>query len=195
MSDGAGRYGGQKSIRASLHAARETAERDAPELYQFGPFLLEPAERRLLRGNEVVALTPKAFDTLVLLVRNSGHLLEKDELIRLLWPNSFIEEGNLSNNIFLLRKVLGEDPQYIETVPTRGYRFVGAIRQIPSGLEVSGDHRAADQIRAVEPVLPGAGPARSTAAVAATALTLLAVGGSSGGAARFDPRTVRNGSN
>src|SRR5579862_5898844 len=101
------------------------------ELYEFGPFRLEPAERKLLRGNEVVGLTPKAFDTLVLLVRNSGHLLEKDELIRMLWPDSFVEEGNLSNNIFVLRKALGEDPPYIETIPKRGYRFVGAVRQFP----------------------------------------------------------------
>jgi DNA-binding winged helix-turn-helix (wHTH) protein len=105
--------------------------RDTPELYEFGPFRLDPAERKLLRDNEIVALTPKAFDTLLLLVRNSGHLLGKDELIRMLWPDSFVEEGNLSNNIFLLRKALGEDPPYIETVPKRGYRFVGAMRQLP----------------------------------------------------------------
>jgi DNA-binding winged helix-turn-helix (wHTH) protein len=76
-------------------------------------------------------LTPKTFDTLVVLVRNSGHLLEKDDLIRMLWPDSFVEEGSLSNNIFLLRKALGEDPAFIETVPRRGYRFTGAVRQLP----------------------------------------------------------------
>jgi eukaryotic-like serine/threonine-protein kinase len=64
-------------------------------------------------------------------VRNSGHLLEKDELIRSLWPDSFVEEGNLSTNIFVLRKALGNDHEYIETVPRRGYRFVGAVRQLP----------------------------------------------------------------
>ena len=131
MSDGTGRSGGQKNLRASLVAAREAAERDTPELYEFGPFRLEPAERKLLRGNDVVALTPKAFDTLVVLVRNSGHLLEKDELIKMLWPDSFVEEGNLTNNISILRKVLGEEPEYIETVPKKGYRFVGAVRQLP----------------------------------------------------------------
>src|SRR5262249_5008227 len=124
--------GGQKSIRASLvAAAREAAGRDTPELYEFGPFRLEPAERKLLRGNEVIALTPKAFDTLVVLVRNSGHLLEKDELIQMLWPDSFVEEGNLTSNVSLLRKALGQDPEYIETVPKKGYRFVGAVRQLP----------------------------------------------------------------
>ena len=66
-----------------------------------------------MRGNQVVALTPKAFDILLLLVRNSGHLLEKDELIRMLWPDTFVEEGTLTNNIFLLRKTLGEDPVFI----------------------------------------------------------------------------------
>lgn len=62
-----------------------------------------------MRGNEMLTLTPKAFDTLLLLVRNSGHLLEKDELIATLWPDTFVEKGSLSNNVFLLRKILGED--------------------------------------------------------------------------------------
>ena len=91
-------------------------------------------------------LTPKAFDTLVLLVRNSGHLLEKDELISTLWPDTFVEEGSLSNNIFLLRKALGEDPAFIETVPRRGYRFVGAVRQLPA-IEASHSQRQADKRR------------------------------------------------
>ena len=115
----------------SLSAAKETPSQETPRLYEFGPFRLDPTERKLLRGNEMVALTPKAFDTLLLLVRNSGHLLEKDELITMLWPDSFVEEGSLSNNIFLLRKALGEDPAFIETVPRRGYRFIGAVRQFP----------------------------------------------------------------
>jgi TolB-like protein/DNA-binding winged helix-turn-helix (wHTH) protein/Tfp pilus assembly protein PilF len=117
--------------RDSLSAAKETPSQETPQLYEFGPFRLDPTERKLLRGNEIVALTPKAFDTLLLLVRNSGHLLEKDELITMLWPDSFVEEGSLSNNIFLLRKALGEDPAFIETVPRRGYRFIGAVRQFP----------------------------------------------------------------
>ena len=104
---------------------------DTPEVYEFGPFRLEPAERKLLRDSEIVELTPKAFDTLLLLVRNSGRLLGKDELISRVWPETFVEEGSLSNNIFVLRKALGENPAYIETVPRRGYRFVGAVRQLP----------------------------------------------------------------
>ena len=134
MSDETGRRAGSKNLREHLFAATGSFGQDAVELYEFGPFRLEPAERKLSRNNQVVVLTPKAFDTLVLLVRNSGHLLEKDELIRTLWPDSFVEDGNLSNNIFALRKALGEDPEYIETIPKRGYRFVGAVRQLPGPL-------------------------------------------------------------
>jgi TolB-like protein/DNA-binding winged helix-turn-helix (wHTH) protein len=120
-----------EGLRDSSSAAKETPGRETPRLYEFGPFRLELAERKLLRGNEIVTLTPKAFDTLHLLVRNSGRVLEKDELIGMLWPDTFVEEGSLSNHIFLLRKALGEDPAFIETVPRRGYRFVGAVRQFP----------------------------------------------------------------
>jgi Tol biopolymer transport system component/DNA-binding winged helix-turn-helix (wHTH) protein len=131
MSDETGRRAGSKNIHEALFAATGAFGKDTAERYEFGPFRLEPAERKLWRRNEVVVLTPKAFDTLVLLVRNSGHLLEKDELIRALWPDSFVEEGNLTNNISLLRKALGDDPPYVETVPKRGYRFIGAVRQLP----------------------------------------------------------------
>ncbi|HKR27609.1 MAG TPA: winged helix-turn-helix domain-containing protein [Acidobacteriaceae bacterium] len=120
-----------EGLSNSPAAAKQTESREKPRLYEFGPFRLDPAERILLRGHEIVPLTQKAFDTLHLLVRNSGHLLEKDELIRELWPDTFVEEGSLSNNIFLLRKALGEDPSFIETVPRRGYRFVGAVLQLP----------------------------------------------------------------
>ena len=124
MSEEIGRLSGSKNIREPLLVSTEAAERNKHEIYEFGPFRLEPAEHKLLRGCEVVALTPKVFDMLVMLVRNNGHLLEKDELIRSLWPDSFVEEGNLSNNIFVLRKALGNDHEYIETVPRRGYRFL-----------------------------------------------------------------------
>jgi len=120
-----------EGLRDSPAVAKETPSQETLRLYEFGPFRLDPTERKLWRGNEIVALTPKAFDTLYLLVRNSGRLLEKDDLIRMLWPDTFVEEGSLSNHIFLLRKALGEDPAFIETVPRRGYRFVGAVRQFP----------------------------------------------------------------
>jgi DNA-binding winged helix-turn-helix (wHTH) protein len=76
--------------------------------YEFGPFCLDPAERRLLRDGKPVGLTPKCFDLLVTLVENSGHLMSKEELLNRLWPDQFVEEANLSFNISSLRKVLGE---------------------------------------------------------------------------------------
>lgn len=101
--------------------------------YEFGPFRLVPDERLLLRDGEPVALTPKAFETLVALVHRAGHLADKDELLREVWPDSFVEESNLAQNVFALRKVLGEGKKgqkYIETVPKRGYRFLASVRVV-----------------------------------------------------------------
>lgn len=101
-------------------------------IYEFGPFRLIPSERQLLRDNETVPLTPKSFDLLVVLVENSGHLVEKDELLKRIWPNSFVEEANLSVNMSALRRGLGEGPddhQYVETVPRHGYRFVADVKE------------------------------------------------------------------
>lgn len=164
MSDETARRAGSKNIRESRFAGEEVFGQDTAEVYEFGPFRLEPGERKLSRNNELVVLTPKAFDTLVLLVRHSGHLLEKDELIRTLWPDSFVEEGNLSNNISVLRKALGEDPQYIETIPKRGYRFVGAVRQLPKIVSASQEGRPAE-IELVSGAIPES--RRSVSAVAA----------------------------
>ena len=100
-------------------------------IYEFGPFRLDPAEHTLLRGDQVVALTPKAFEMLSLLVQNSGHLVRKEELIDWVWPDTIVEESNLNVLIHTLRKALGDDPsesRYIETVAKRGYRFVGEVR-------------------------------------------------------------------
>jgi DNA-binding winged helix-turn-helix (wHTH) protein/tetratricopeptide (TPR) repeat protein len=123
----------------STSIAKGTLSQESAWLYEFGPFHLDPVEHKLVCGKKTVALTPKAFDTLHLLVRNNGHLLEKDDLIRTLWPDAFVEEGSLSNNIFLLRRRLGKAHRYIETVPRRGYRFVAAVRRlprtVPKGLE------------------------------------------------------------
>jgi TolB-like protein/DNA-binding winged helix-turn-helix (wHTH) protein len=93
---------------------------------------LDPAERKLTRGSDPVALTPKCFDLLVVLVENADHLLEKEKLLTTLWPDHFVEESNLSFNISVLRKALGEGQggqQYIETVPKRGFRFVGQVEE------------------------------------------------------------------
>jgi len=109
-------------------------EREQIKAYEFGPFRLLPTERRVLRGTEVVQLTPKVFDTLLALVQNSGRLIMKDELMKMIWQDSFVEEGNLTQNIFILRKTLGESPhdhQYIVTIPGQGYRFVAEVQEIP----------------------------------------------------------------
>jgi Tol biopolymer transport system component/DNA-binding winged helix-turn-helix (wHTH) protein len=102
-------------------------------LYEFGPYRLLPQERQLLREGEPIQLTPKAFETLVALVKRAGHLAEKGELLKEVWPDSFVEESNLAQNVFALRKVLGEGEngqKYIETVPKRGYRFLASVRVV-----------------------------------------------------------------
>lgn len=103
-------------------------------LYEFGPFRLDPSERVLARHGQRIPLAPRAFDTLVILVQRAGHVLTKDELIRMLWPDSFVEENNLTQQISALRRVLGVsvDPagqEYIETVPKLGYRFTADVRK------------------------------------------------------------------
>src|SRR5262245_32020160 len=99
--------------------------------YEFGPFRLDPTERQLIREGQVMPLTPKVFDTLLLFIENSNLLLTKGEMIAQLWPDSFVEEGNLAQNVSVLRRALGEQPngkQYIETVPKRGYRFTAEVK-------------------------------------------------------------------
>src|SRR5688572_173710 len=104
--------------------------------YEFGRFRLKTAERILLREGELVPLTPKVFDILITLVENRGQVVAKDDLMKRVWPSTYVEEGNLTQNISLLRKALGESPggvQFIETVPRRGYRFVGDINEAWDG--------------------------------------------------------------
>ncbi len=93
-------------------------------LYQFGPFCLNAGERVLLRDGRLVPLPPKALSTLLVLVRNMGHVVEKEVLMAEVWPDEDVEEGNLAQHICTLRKALGENPNYIETIPRRGYRFL-----------------------------------------------------------------------
>src|ERR1700690_3925840 len=99
-------------------------------IFEFGDFILAPKERLLLRGGEPVPLTPKAFDVLVVLVSRNGHLVTKDDLLHEVWPDTFVEEVNLTVNISALRKALDPGANgigMIQTVPTHGYRFVGPI--------------------------------------------------------------------
>ena len=99
------------------------------QIYEFGDFRLNKPERLLTRAGKPLALTPKAFDLLVLLVERHGSLLTKDELMNAVWADSFVEEANLNVNISTLRKVLGEN-SFIETVPKKGYRFAADVREI-----------------------------------------------------------------
>ena len=104
----------------------------AKRFYVFGGFRIDATERVLFDDKEIVSLTPKVFDTLLVLVENSGRLVSKDELMEKVWPDSFVEENNLAQNISALRKALGEEgggQKYIKTVPKRGYRFIAEVRE------------------------------------------------------------------
>ena len=106
---------------------------EAQSIYEFGPFRLDVTEHRLLRDGRPVPLPPKVFETLLLLVQRSGHVVEKDEIMKVIWPDSFVEEANLTQYVFALRRALGEAESgepYIETVPKHGYRFVADVREI-----------------------------------------------------------------
>ena len=112
-------------------------------VFEFGDFILAPEERLLLCCGQPIALTAKAFDLLVTLVRRSGHLVSKDDLLRAVWPDTIVEEVNLTVNISALRKALGRSGKMIQTVPTRGYRFVAPveIRNEAVSLELQGSSR------------------------------------------------------
>ena len=96
---------------------------------EFGSFRVDLVDRVLLHSGEVVPLTPKAFDALLVLMEHTGELVEKEALMKALWPDTFVEEGNLTQNISILRKTLGDG--YIETIPRRGYRFSASVRALP----------------------------------------------------------------
>jgi eukaryotic-like serine/threonine-protein kinase len=101
-------------------------------LYAFGPFTLDTRERLLCKDGQPIALTPKVLDLLLLLVRNHGRLVTKEELMAELWADTVVEEGNLSQNVSVLRKALGdsaEQPRFVETVPRVGYRFLGPVTE------------------------------------------------------------------
>jgi DNA-binding winged helix-turn-helix (wHTH) protein len=153
-------------------------------LYEFGNFRCDPREHLLLCDGKPLSLSPKSFEILVTLIRNNGRLLTKDELMQQVWPDSFVEEANLTVNISALRKVLGETPgglQYIETVPKWGYRFVAPVRECRDDGKLSPPTQA-PSVAQVEP-LPGVVPApisrprtRRWWPVAAVALVAATVG-------------------
>lgn len=148
--------------------------------YQIGEFRLYAEEKILLRGNTVVDVTPKAVDVLSVLVENAGHLVSKDEILRKVWPDSFVEEANLTHHIFRLRKALGEndDQKFIETIPKRGYRFVAAVREVDG----FADAEALQNQPAPELAAPSQRPRDRTLWVLAAVLLL---GGIAGGFAWY----------
>jgi DNA-binding winged helix-turn-helix (wHTH) protein len=111
-------------------------EQKTKRVLRFGAFRLVPDERQFLRAGEPVSLPPKVFDLLVVFAENPGTLLEKEFLLKAVWPETFVEEANLSVHVSTLRRALGDSPgarQMIETVPKKGYRFVAAVEEDDSG--------------------------------------------------------------
>src|SRR5256714_1803435 len=125
-----------KSSRESSRSSQEVLKMESPGKngvsYEFGPFRVDAGQRLLFREGRPVPLAPKVVETLVALVECGGTLVTKGELMERLWPDTFVEESNLTQNVFLLRKALGEGTGYIETVPRRGYRFAGEVRRLPA---------------------------------------------------------------
>ena len=131
-------------------------------LYEFGPFRLDTYRRVLLRDGQIVALTPKVLDLLTVLVENSGHVVPKDELLSEVWPDTVVDEGNINRNISTLRRALPDvGADYIETVPKRGYRFAGEVREVDASVVLERVTRARVTIeeesdrRAVWPLVTG----------------------------------------
>ena len=118
----------------------DSAARGSPEFFEFGPFQLDAAERALYRQGEFVAVTPKALETLLVLVEEAGHVVTREQLLARVWPDAFVEEGSLSNTISTLRKILnphfeGDGP--IATVARRGYRFTAPVRLRAVGADIA----------------------------------------------------------
>lgn len=134
-------------------------------LYQLDEHVVDPVRRLLLREGKPVQVTPKALSLLLVLLERPGEVVEKSELIQKVWPDTYVTEANLTQNISFLRKALGEranDRRYIVTIPGEGYRFIGTVVEVerepppPSGSRASGLHRKLDtsELRALEPALP-----------------------------------------
>ena len=128
--------------------SRAIVSSNSEHFYAFGPFRVDTRERQLLREGAAVPLTPKAFEMLLVLVENGGHVMEKDELLKKVWPDTIVEEANLSHIIYKLREALGEShdgEKFIETVPRRGYRFVAKVTEV---LDEDADLIIAEDLRA-----------------------------------------------
>jgi DNA-binding winged helix-turn-helix (wHTH) protein/Tfp pilus assembly protein PilF len=130
----------REGSETSQRILKFVAPDDAPHLYAFGPFVFDTQQRVLTREGVPVPLAPKTSELLLLLVLSHGRLVEKESLVAALWPDSFVEEGNLNQNVFVLRKALGEG-NYIETVPRRGYRFTAEVRAVETVRPAHSDRR------------------------------------------------------
>jgi Tol biopolymer transport system component/DNA-binding winged helix-turn-helix (wHTH) protein len=150
-------------LKAFLKGFMKAERERTKHFYEFGDFCLDINRRVLLRrqDGDPVPLTPKAFETLLMLVRRSGRIVEKKELLEAIWPDTFVEEATLAQNVFTLRKALGHgrpDHQYIETVPKYGYRFVADVRELrgegPNGLSEQRTRAAfiTDELEATSPL-------------------------------------------
>jgi DNA-binding winged helix-turn-helix (wHTH) protein len=143
------------------------------KLYAFGPFRLDAQGRVLLRDDEVIQLQPKAVDMLLALIERRGDVVSKDELMKAVWQDTFVEESNLTLNISAVRKALGDsatEPKYIETISKRGYRFNALVKEITNGEE-------RETLRNVIDVQPAQSSRRRWFIAVAIVLALLAVVG------------------
>ena len=143
------------------------------QLYEFGPFRIDTVERLLFRGEALIPLTPKVVDTLLALVSNPGRVVGKDELMKIVWRDTFVEEGGLARNISSLRKVFEDGAaglQFIETIPTRGYRFIAPVKEFPSQDVPTAE---APPVSVVQPVPPARTKHRVLWAILAVVLSLL----------------------
>lgn len=152
-------------------------------VYEFGSFRLDTAERVLESAGRPLLVAPKALDVLTVLVENRGRIVEKEELMAQVWPDTFVEENNLAFNVSVLRKLFGESgatPHYIETVPKRGYRFVAEVsevagRPLPRTAEVVGVNGKPAPWGASLDLLPASPPVRKSARRLTAVLALLTV--------------------
>jgi DNA-binding winged helix-turn-helix (wHTH) protein/Tol biopolymer transport system component len=153
----------REAQRSSAFLSRGDDTSNSIRFYEFDRFRIDAKRRLLMRDGEPIPIKAKALDTLVLFVQHAGRLLEKEELMDRLWPDTAVEEANLTQNVFEVRKALGEVPgeqRFIATAPRRGYRFVADVRRIPDDAPVPGASTAGDQPApppevAREPARPG----------------------------------------
>src|SRR5215469_2206221 len=158
-----------------MSVIRSGTGKQPKEVYQFGSFRLDLGKRMLDRDGELIALTPKIFQLLLVLVRHSNEVVSKDELMKALWPDTFVEETNLTRNIFALRKALGEsdDDRYVITVPSQGYRLAKDVHLVPTD-EIS---LVAARTSTVQVKVEERNVGRSLPWIVATSVVLLLAGG------------------